>query len=85
MTTNSSGQNPYFLADTAETPRAARETEQPGGALRPVLWLLLVVFGAANVVSTTMNLNILIGLGFGLLTLSCGVALGVHHYRHRRS
>lgn len=66
---------------------ASRQVEQaakPGRVLRPVLWLLVVLSGAANVVTQSMDLNPFIGVGFGVLTVSFGVALGVHHYRHRR-
>jgi Flp pilus assembly protein TadB len=53
-------------------------------ALRPVLWLVLVVSAAINVVVSTTGLNLLIGLGAGLVTLACATALIVHHYQHRR-
>jgi len=48
------------------------------------LWLVLVVSLAANVVSSAIGLNVFIGSGFGLVALASGVALVVHHYRHRR-
>jgi hypothetical protein len=67
---------------------ASRQVEQPakpGRMLRPVLWLLVALCGAANVVTKSMDLNPFVGVGFGVLTVSFGVALGVHHYRHRRS
>lgn len=51
---------------------------------RPVLWVLLVISAAANIVTSTSNLNVLIGIGFGLLTLAFGGALVLHHHRNRR-
>jgi UDP-N-acetylmuramyl pentapeptide phosphotransferase/UDP-N-acetylglucosamine-1-phosphate transferase len=51
--------------------------------VRPVLWLVLVVSAAANAVASTTGVNVLAGLGAGLVTLACAVALIVHHYRHR--
>jgi hypothetical protein len=52
------------------------------GLLRPVLWLVLVVSAAANTASSTADLTPLVGVGFGVVTLACVVALVVHHYRH---
>jgi hypothetical protein len=54
-----------------------------GGAVRPVLWLLLIVSAAGNMVTSNAGVNIAIGIGFGLATLACAAALIVHHYRHR--
>ena len=58
---------------------------KPGRVLRPVLWLLVVLSGAANIATQSMGLNPFVSIGFGVLTVSFGVALGMHHYRHRRS
>lgn len=49
-----------------------------------MLWLLLVISAAGNVVTSNAGVNVMIGIGFGAVTVACGVALGVHHYRHRR-
>ena len=57
--------------------------ETPGGVLRPVLWLLLIVSAAANATVSAAGANVLAGIGFGLITLACATALVVHHYRHR--
>lgn len=54
------------------------------GFVRPVLWLLLVISGACDVVVSSMNVPVLVELPIGLCGLACAVALGVHHYRHRR-
>lgn len=71
--------DPYRIA-----PATSPETEPRQGLLRPVLWVLLIVSAAANAVSSTTGLHPLIGIGFGVVTLACVVALVVHHYRHRR-
>lgn len=60
------------------------DTATRGRYVRPVLWLLLVISGVANVVTSAANPNLLVGVGFGLLTLTFGTILAVHHYRHRR-
>jgi hypothetical protein len=49
-----------------------------------VLWLLLVISAAANMVTSTTGSNALVGAAFGLSTLACAAALVVHHYRNRR-
>jgi hypothetical protein len=51
---------------------------------RSVLWFLLAVSAVGNVVTSTSGLNPLIGVGFGLLSLTFGGALVAHHRRHRR-
>ena len=50
---------------------------------RPVLWLVLVVSAMTNAVASMSGVNLLVGLGAGLVTLACAVALAVHHYQHR--
>jgi hypothetical protein len=50
---------------------------------RTMLWLVLVVSAAANVVASTAGLNLFIGLGAGLVTVACAAALIVDHYQHR--
>ncbi|GAA3437226.1 hypothetical protein [Kutzneria kofuensis] len=51
---------------------------------RPVLWVLLVISAVGNVVTSASGQNVLIGIGFGVLTLAFGGALVAHHYRNRR-
>ncbi|MEV4382594.1 hypothetical protein [Streptosporangium sp. NPDC049644] len=69
--------DPHRILDISETAR-------PAGMLRPVLWLLLVVSAALNMVTSSIDVNVFVGIGFGLLTLACAAALIVHHYRYRR-
>ncbi|WP_246080712.1 hypothetical protein [Nonomuraea mesophila] len=55
-----------------------------GRTTRPVLWLLLLVSAVCNVVTSTIGVNPLIGIGFGLLTLAIGGVLVTRHRRGRR-
>ncbi|MFY1669678.1 hypothetical protein ACN27G_06930 [Plantactinospora sp. WMMB334] len=75
--------DPYRISSgTEQTPPATRA--DGGGLLRPLLWVVLIVSAVANGVSSIVGLPVLVGAGFGLLTLACVAALIVHHYRHRR-
>ncbi|MEU8355573.1 hypothetical protein AB0C27_06105 [Nonomuraea sp. NPDC048882] len=62
---------------------------RPAGVLsrmrRPVLWLLLAVFAVCNAVSSIADVNVFIGVGFGLATLGCAAALIAQHYETRRN
>ncbi|GAB2857428.1 hypothetical protein GCM10027176_69860 [Actinoallomurus bryophytorum] len=73
--------DPYRIYETADSSPAAAERR---GRLRPVLWLLLVISVAGNVATSNTGLNIMLGIGFGLVALACGAALIVDHYQHRR-
>jgi hypothetical protein len=53
------------------------------GAVRPLLWLVLVVSAAANMVLSAAG-SVFVGSAFGLVTLCCAAGLVVHHYKHRR-
>jgi hypothetical protein len=66
--------------ETSDAPHGDR-----GGMLRPALWLLLILSAAANATASTVGANPLAGVGFGLITVACTVALVVHHYRHRNT
>jgi hypothetical protein len=80
--------DPYDITQFSPAPQtkqAKQAGDKRGGLLRPLLWLGLVVSGAVNIVTSSMDINVLIGIGFGLVALSCGVALIVDHYRNRRS
>jgi hypothetical protein len=61
------------------------ETRPSRGRLRPVLWLLLAVSAVCDIVTSNIDVNVFIGIGFGLLTLAFAAALIAHHYRHRRN
>ncbi|CAM3543971.1 hypothetical protein KIPE111705_13665 [Kibdelosporangium persicum] len=58
--------------------------EQRTGMFRPLVWLVLIVSASGNVVASVANLDIIVGVVFGVITLTCGVTLVVHHYRNRR-
>jgi hypothetical protein len=73
--------DPYQISETPSGPPPAAERR---GRLRPVLWLLLVISAAANAATSNAGLNVMIGIGFGLVALACGAALIVDHYQHRR-
>jgi len=73
--------DPYRISPTTSP---APDRPSGRGLLRPVLWLVLIVSAAANVVASTSGLSPLAGASFGLVTLACVAALIVHHYRHRR-
>jgi hypothetical protein len=60
------------------------EAHESGGAIRPLLWLLLVVSTAANAAASTAGINVFVGVATGLITLACAAGLIVHHYRERR-
>ncbi|GGO25290.1 hypothetical protein [Micromonospora parathelypteridis] len=70
--------DPYRITDAPAT-----AAERPGGWLRPLLWLVLFVSAAANVVLSTAADNPWISSAFGLVALLCAVALIVHHRRNR--
>lgn len=76
--------DPYRIADVEPAPVGVRNRERRGGFVRPLLWVLLVVSGAANSVTSFGGVNVWIHLGFGVVTLLCVVALVVHHLRGRR-
>jgi hypothetical protein len=55
-----------------------------GGLVRPLLWLLLVISLAADVVISSMHLSVFVELPVGLVGMACIVGLVMHHFRHRR-
>ncbi|MFC5744522.1 hypothetical protein [Actinomadura rugatobispora] len=73
--------DPYRISDASEKPEAAGGG---GGVLRPVLWLVLAISLAANVLTSSIGENVLIGSVFGACALASGITLIVHHYKHRR-
>ncbi|MGI5228162.1 hypothetical protein [Actinoallomurus sp. CA-142502] len=73
--------DPYRITEAHETPPDS--PNERGGIVRPVLWLLLVVSAAGNMVTSTTGVNVFVGVAFGVATLACGAALIIQHYRRR--
>jgi hypothetical protein len=73
--------DPYRITEASVAPQAPRGQ---GGIVRPLLWLLLVISATCNAVTSSMDISVFVGIAFGLLTLLCGAALVVDHYRRRR-
>ncbi|MGH3379920.1 MAG: hypothetical protein ACRDP6_34840 [Actinoallomurus sp.] len=71
----------YRITDGPDSPPPATARK---GILRPMLWLLLVIGAAGNVVTSSAGLSVFLSAAFGLVTLGLGTALAVHHYRGRR-
>ena len=76
--------DPCRILDAPEAPLPAQQAGARGRAVRPLLWLLLVISAAANMVTSIAEMNMFVGAGFGLITLACATALIVHHYRRQR-
>jgi hypothetical protein len=60
------------------------QTRRGGGAVRPVLWLVLVLSAAGNAGASFGGVNVALHIAFGVVTLLCAVALIAHHVRGRR-
>lgn len=73
----------YRIVEASEASRPTPLTNRDA-AVRPLLWLLLMVSAVANIASSKIGINMFIGAGFGLITLACAAALVVHHRRRRR-
>jgi len=63
--------------------RITEEEETSRGALRPLLWLGLVLSAVANAVVSSVIGNPAIGSAFGAVALAFVAALVVQHYRGR--
>lgn len=74
--------DPYRITEAQEAP--SDSASRRSGFVRPVLWLLLVVSAAGNLVTSTIGVNVFVGMAFGVATLACGAALIVQHHRQRR-
>ncbi|MEV6157362.1 hypothetical protein AB0L53_44195 [Nonomuraea sp. NPDC052129] len=71
------------ILNVSEAARPAQPADARRAMLRPVLWLLLGISAVLNIVTSNFGSNIFVGIGFGLATIACAVALAVHHH-HRR-
>jgi hypothetical protein len=54
-----------------------------GGVRRPLLWVVLALGAAGNLLAQVLTANVLVSIAFGLLTLACGAALVVEYRRGR--
>ncbi|TMR04331.1 hypothetical protein ETD83_08720 [Actinomadura soli] len=63
--------------------RAAAAADVRGGAVRPVLWVFLVVCVAGDMVAWRTGVGAVAGVSLGLAALACAAGLIVHHYRNR--
>jgi hypothetical protein len=59
-----------------------KPSQPRGSALRPALWVLLILSAATNAVLSSVT-NPFVSSAFGAVALACAVTLIVHHYRHR--
>ncbi|MFG2000458.1 hypothetical protein ACGFNU_15055 [Spirillospora sp. NPDC048911] len=77
--------DPYDISPAPPSAPSARQAASPGRAVpRPMLWVLLVISLAGNVVTSTAGVNLAVSSAFGLATLACATALIVQHRRSRR-
>ncbi|MEU4191676.1 hypothetical protein AB0E69_07260 [Kribbella sp. NPDC026611] len=75
--------DPYRISTTAERGPVVRSPRPRGSALRTALWAGLLISAAGNATTSSLGVNPLIGIGFGLVTLGFIAALVVHHRRAR--
>lgn len=72
------------VPEASEASSSTRLAEAWDGAMRPLLWILLTISVACNIVTSSADVNVLVRIGFGLVTLGCVAALVTHHHLHRR-
>ncbi|KAB2342203.1 hypothetical protein [Actinomadura rudentiformis] len=77
--------DPYDISPAQPSAPSAGQPASPQRAVpRPMLWMLLVISVAGNVVTSTAGVNLAISSAFGLATLAFATALIVQHRRSRR-
>ncbi|MEV7340703.1 hypothetical protein [Streptomyces sp. NPDC093544] len=60
--------------------RPEPDTSDETAIVRPLLWTLLLLGAVANMVTSSVGgFSVYVGIGLGVLTLGCAVALAVHH------
>jgi uncharacterized membrane protein YjjP (DUF1212 family) len=64
---------------------AAATDETPRDTVRSVLWLVLILSGAANAVLSAVVGNPFVSSAFGAVALVCAGTLIGHHYRNRNA
>jgi hypothetical protein len=60
----------------------SQETRQ-SSHLRPLLWVVLAISAAGNVVTSASN-HLVVSIPLGVVAVLCVIGLVVDHYRHRR-
>lgn len=73
--------DPYRITDSVAQHTTTQPPKPRGAGLRRALWVGLFVSAAANASASSLGVNPLIGIAFGLATLGCIAALILHHYR----
>ncbi|TYB44056.1 hypothetical protein [Actinomadura chibensis] len=71
-------------SETTSPAAAGASPSARSRAVRPVLWVLLVIFAAGDMVLSRLDANVAVDAAFGLATMACATCLIVHHYRNRR-
>jgi hypothetical protein len=77
--------DPYRISEAPQAPAATSPSSPSSGLLRPLLWVLLVISAAGDIVTSSIGAHVAISAAFGLATLGLGTALVLQHYRNRRS
>lgn len=74
-----------LMSSEADLDSAPASPAAGGSAARILLWTLLVVFSAINLIANTiMGWNMLVGLPSGIVVIGCAAALITHHLKQRR-
>jgi hypothetical protein len=75
-----------LMSSEADLDNAPASPAGGGPAVRILLWTLLVVFSAINLIANTiLGWNMLAGLPSGIVVIGCAAALVTHHLKQRRS
>jgi hypothetical protein len=75
--------DPYDIIEAPSAPSAAQPASPRDGISRPVLWVLLVISLAGNMVTSSTGVNVAVSAAFGVATIACATTLIVQHYRNR--
>jgi hypothetical protein len=74
-----------LMSSEADQDSAAESHPSGRPAVRVLLWVLLVVFSAINLIAnTTEGWSMLAGLPSGIVVIGCAAALVAHHVKQRR-
>jgi hypothetical protein len=76
--------DPHGRAEATAPAAAEASPNARSRAVRPVLWILLVIFAAADMVLSRVDANMAVDAAFALATMAGATCQIVHHYRNRR-